>query len=1141
MIEYKVLIDGVDVTEYLALPTKEQYVLDSALDNGVLTLPNTTISTIYKPYTPISFVKNGKAVNMYIVSDKVTKIVGTGNYTHDLVLIEETKLLEKKIVDTNTTTQPKVHDYEDLQAPVYVASTRGSTAHPVVVDGPDYYYNTKFNRLVSLTTTTLPSVAEILGQDTYSDTTITHILTQVGVQKYVSITLKDSGGNTIQQFSGDATTELATKFVLNQPLVNNETYSIGYSLRYEKISSLDTSYNFVSNVFDFIAYQQELLRSDKSITYVVNRLLAITDTLRTNETPALVFNQEQAEFYNQAKETWLINDSPNVTGSLDFDIKFISNGTEYTNISTHSANLYYDNTSMYFAIGDGWRDDAYKTIQFLERPKGSLLTWLQANATKQSEELYHPAPEFSMTKSTLRECLDQVGGYIHSIVRLVGNTIYFDKLGGTKETTLDEDYIGYYETLDSEQYASQLDTIVSNLTNIDDANTGTINEPFLFGFKTVRAESVAVRINDESAIIETDYPIEKIHKLYCGWITPTDSQEAIYVGDITPYVYEKAEYDLLSSVSGTFPMSKGYAITYTQGEKNITGLTFKLPNPVSPIFENQAILNIISQKTGRSVQNLLSVQNIANLQFWLVYYPSTTARVEQTRSDITNYSMELTSIYNQSANKVDSRAYGENLKGTIARLGNVDKFITFNKHIGRKWTINDEPTISSIDININFTSNNISYSRFRITSNLLGGIIWYDNTPVCTKLGNAWSWADNVYKDIEFNEELTRVLLEWFKANAVDKDILVEVGDFVNIENQDYYIATLDIENQPDYIKYTVGLSKDFNALAKYIGIKNNIRLYEVSEKQSFERYVVRHDYCVVGEPIESDFKDMLTDVSKSGIVEQITSPLTSQKRITAVEAQGVDVDGALLEKINLPVITLGMGNTLWCGFRYADNYSAGNQSIQANDGGAYYKLNAPVRYTDYFGEIETLKLKLLSTIEVINDKATAISVGDALPKETLTPSGYALVDTGNYDLIVKKDNREQINIAYMLHFVTNNDIIIGSELVQGNPMLQSSSPISKLYILPNRLHKFDRDVDLTGAVMVHDYEDDETNITYSSVNNQVTFADMQANANGKSWAIVNGNNKLLFGKNIEIANGDTIEMPTMTYTHKVIKRSGLW
>lgn len=37
MISYQILIDGVDVTEFLALPFKEQYVLDSALDNGVLT------------------------------------------------------------------------------------------------------------------------------------------------------------------------------------------------------------------------------------------------------------------------------------------------------------------------------------------------------------------------------------------------------------------------------------------------------------------------------------------------------------------------------------------------------------------------------------------------------------------------------------------------------------------------------------------------------------------------------------------------------------------------------------------------------------------------------------------------------------------------------------------------------------------------------------------------------------------------------------------------------------------------------------------------------------------------------------------------------------------------------------------------
>ena len=964
MINYQILIDGVDYTKFVTLPFKEQYVLDSALDNGVLTLNNTTISTIFKPFTPITIVKGEQSFNMYIFADKMTEIVGTGKYTHNLVLIEETKLLEKKIVDTNTTTQPLIHDYERLQKGVYVKSEY-STQYTM---DTKYYTNESVFVLTKTSTTYLPSIRTFYSFDTYHSSEFNTFASSNAYKFWVQV-VNTRTNTQIAYVKGDSnTTDLDELIVFNTPLEEG-IYSVSYWIGDPVTASIH-----LFSTFEFWGYKQQQPRNKKSITDVVNRLLAITETLRESESPSLVFNQEQADFYNQR----------DVNG----------------------------------------------------------------------EPLY-PAPEFSMTKSTLRECLDQVGGYIHSIVRLVGNTIYFDKLGGTNETTLKENYIGNYETLDGEQYASQLDTIVSNLTNIDDKDTGTIVEPFDKAYKTVRAETIAVRIGDgqdgTSAIIETAYPIEKIQSLECGWITV--GGDTIKVGDITPYVYEKAEYDCLSSVSGTFPLSKGYAITYTQGEKNITGLTFKLPNPVSPVFSYQAIINIIAQKTGRAIQDLFNVQNITELHFRLVYYPSTTARVEQTRTDINNYSMELSSIYNQSANKVDSRAYGENLKGTIARLGNVEKFITYT----------------------------------------------------------------------------TRDMSE-----------LVEVGDFVVIDNQDYYIATLNVENQIDHIKYTIGLSKDFNNLAKYIGIKNNIRLYEVSEKQSFERYVIRHDYCVIGTPIESDFKDMLTHNAKGGIVEQIIGYMYDYKplRISVARVQGVDIDGVAREEVDLPVISLAMGNTLWFGFKFADNYSAGNQSVQGNSGGAYYRLNAPVSYVDYFGELEKMEIKMFGYIANVDNKTDAIESGNAFPVATLVDEydgETIMVDTDNDKLKIEKDNREQLNIAYMLHFVTNDDIIIGSELAQGSPLIGVGTlGACKLYVLPNRINKFANDIDVSNGIMVYDYLE-SNQVNYNEQTNQVVFNSVISTASGKSWVLVDENNKLMFGKNMEIAENDVIVMPTMTYTHKVI------
>jgi len=87
---------------------------------------------------------------------------------------------------------------------------------------------------------------------------------------------------------------------------------------------------------------------------------------------------------------------------------------------------------------------------------------------------------------------------------------------------------------------------------------------------------------------------------------------------------------------------------------------------------------------------------------------------------------------------------------------------------------------------------------------------------------------------------------------------------------------------------------------------------------------------------------------------------------------------------------------------------------------------------------------------------------------------------------------------------------------------------------LPYRLNKFANDIDLTNATLVRDYHN--TGYTYisNSTYGKLNFANETANADGKSWALIdNETGRLLFGKNIEIENGDTIEMPALTFTHK--------
>lgn len=91
------------------------------------------------------------------------------------------------------------------------------------------------------------------------------------------------------------------------------------------------------------------------------------------------------------KEIWTINDDPELDsyGTINKKISFKSNSVSFQEIELRAraapgAGIYYGTVRVW--DGYSWTDEAYRTITFLETPTGDLLTWLQANAVKQSSD-----------------------------------------------------------------------------------------------------------------------------------------------------------------------------------------------------------------------------------------------------------------------------------------------------------------------------------------------------------------------------------------------------------------------------------------------------------------------------------------------------------------------------------------------------------------------------------------------------------------------------------------------------------------------------------------------------------------------------------------------------------------------------------
>lgn len=633
------------------------------------------------------------------------------------------------------------------------------------------------------------------------------------------------------------------------------------------------------------------------------------------------------------------------------------------------------------------------------------------------------SPEFSFTKQTLRECLQEIGRFIHGEPRLItkkdGDDYYFevsfDLYGKTNRSGI---YARRYvkdtvsEVVDS--HASELDSNAENLINSLDKYSGVITDPFQNGFKRVRTENMYVRVTEENMLIETQYPIYTIEKLEYvdafreldNIILPIELPSSV---DITPYVFEESEYNRLSSYGDEYPVSKLYALRYKKNGKNIDGLNFKRQrtSDISTAFGDYSIVAIL-----KKVAPQFNISNYNLLAFRVTYTPIYNARISQSKAYYKEAGRAATLIFNQQSNLVESRYYGENLKGAIARIGNVE--------------------ISK------------TYYLYR-----LGQI---------PKAGQMY--------------------------------------------NADYYISAVSVEFLPTVIKCTIGLSKDFNRLSRYIGINSEKRFSEISEKQASERNLLYREYVVIGDEESADEDSLIGDNLMAAIADTFRQE-DSLTPITCVVAWGSSFQNNRCPCAQLTVVSSAFGNSISFSWRYSDNYSAGTTVNYHEEGSGSEKISGhfqnTYQYTDYYGRLYFYDFDLRP---VGNNGILESNVGlDSVPTKS---SGY-FSTIGKTPYILRKDNRESLQVNVQIDFVTNrSNLIIGSALASYSPCIRGSdsSLSAKLYVFPEQLNKFIDHVKGSTDVTLSELPNAE--ISVSTVENG-KFALSSGNfpASGKAWAIV--------------------------------------
>ena len=314
-----------------------------------------------------------------------------------------------------------------------------------------------------------------------------------------------------------------------------------------------------------------------------------------------------------------------------------------------------------------------------------------------------PAPEFCITRKNLYEALLEVGGYgqVQGLPVLKEDSngnftiVSYDLLTNTTEWTpsaqVDLDrYIDYSSTQDAESYCGGFEIYADNL--VDNSTGGSVEQPFP---QTVRTESADLVINDNAAIIPTEFPIWSVESVTQAYVA--DGQ---YVGDITPYIFEKSQYDNLTSYTGEFPTAKQYAFYYVQGQPNLYGLTLKretATNIDAAVADFAAVA--IAKRKGKDYDKS---NGIACFAYQVRYTPITTRRLRQYKPDLTDgFPTSNVLFYNPSTNIADCKNLGDNAAAQLQKIGNPVRVLTYKVYrvadLPRKgMTIGDE-IITQVD------------------------------------------------------------------------------------------------------------------------------------------------------------------------------------------------------------------------------------------------------------------------------------------------------------------------------------------------------------------------------------------------------------------------------------------------------------
>lgn len=442
--------------------------------------------------------------------------------------------------------------------------------------------------------------------------------------------------------------------------------------------------------------------------------------------------------------------------------------------------------------------------------------------------------------------------------------------------------------------------------------------------------------------------------------------------------------------------------------------------------------------------------------------------------------------------------------------------------------------LQSVEPNYNwkdYVTDNFPYLAFQVSyipvfetkySHTKGYMIGQERKLPYTQIYNQ---IENVIEARFYGENIKGVVKRLGNQNATRTYYLSSINDIAKVGTKldGYYISSAVTEYMPQSIRCTVGLTKNFNRLSQNVGINSTKRVYEVSEKQAYDRNILLKEYICIGDNTSLPLKNSRLQKNVKSTLQTlrgVATGETQEKMLAVSQLAFLNKSRRVLSRVKAPLVSSAFGNVITYSWEMKDNFSAGTKIEKFTDG--FWQTD--VAYGDYYGRAYYMQLQLTDTITSDNNLAGATTSNTRVEYKASSPISTFIDETATTPYLVRKDSREILNFNLAIEYITNRqDLILGSALASCNPCVSNTKRQAngdiiapEVYIFDYKINKYAKTIDQT-AVAVS---------TPQSIGNTIYVA-LPQNTQFDAWAIAYAPTS----ETMTVYNEDTGENEDITIT----------